>query len=902
MFVIILLVLSVNFANAQIIHSSWKDGTTGANDCGNWTIFNPNSILQCNNGTGEGAGLYIVQTLATSDDYANFIHPIPNKSTNSVGFYIRTGLNVSNVGGNNAKVISFRTTNETLTTGDNGIKFAIGQIGGVLGLYRQDASPDVLIDLFPDGTTGHFNNYTFVWYFDNENIAVFVNDTLFGNTSDTGGFTGQKNANITSFTFSTASNSHEVTSGMINFIVGNGTDLSDVIAVFADTQNPNFADSSINISNPINLDVVGLSQVVNDETLLSAYRFADNRTGTFVNSSAFSISGTSVNATFNMTLTNEVRGDVVGFEWHVTDDAGNVNTSGISAFTVANTAPSQPTILFPTDTLTTNLQPMDINVTFPADVDSDAITIFYYINDTLNQTSATNVTFNASDGVYTLNVSIFDGFDSSSNASLSFNIDTINPILTINAPDNNSIHSLSVPVDLLCTDSNPFLLNYTFFQDDTVFNSEQDETPSANQLSIVSSIDTSARASGNYGFNVSCSDVHTRKAIGNYNPVENIGMRRITFTDDENNIRIRLISNPVGYTFSNINTVKTIDRYSFDFGGTVPFGVYRFMISSDEPLIYLGTSEFNGHFVTSNNWIDFENNDISALYSVTRITAFRYFIDITTTSLNFESIGGLNIVEQFLDLEIDNTAPVPTTVLNNNTPEIDTIIQYNISCTDANGISLVAVEINTSGSFVNITTDLGLNATPFGQIINHTAVNGTFAFRSTCEDAIGNPVQSGLTTYTSTTPLDDLIPPTIDSTAIQNATPQEDDVIEINVTCSDPFSGLNNITVENNASDISFTNVSVGFFNNVTTAQTFEFNHTVVFGFISHRFTCTDGAGNSAQSGLVNYNSTEVPVAAIITAQIILPLENLGNVVGMLALLLVIIGLIFGKKVLTGNR
>jgi uncharacterized protein YxeA len=736
---------------------------------------------------------------------------------------------------------------------------------------------------FRNATTGVWFTYLVINPFGNDDRhAIHYINISTGEETGTG--MGVSGVNLS---FSVNSDVQMTEIGVIN-----GTNIS------LDTTRPTFASASVNITIPQLNDVVGTGQIVQDETALSTYRFADNRTGTFVNSSAFSISETSVNATFNFT-NSLTRGNVIGFKYHVTDNAGNTNETEISTVTVANIAPSQPTILFPTDTLTTNLQPMDINITFPADADSDAITIFYYINDTLNQTSSTNVTFNASDGVYTLDVSIFDGFDSSSNASLSFNIDTVNPIILINEPQNNSLHRLSVPVDLLCTDSNPFLLNYTFFQADTIFNSEQNGTPTGDELTIVSSIDTSARTSGNYGFNVSCSDVHTRKKIGDYNPNKDKTNKKVTFSPNTNDIEIQLIDSPVGYIFSDITAIKKKDRYSFDFGASVTRGLYKFKItSSTEPLIYLQDSEFDGHFVTSRNWIDFENDDTSAIYSVTKINDYSYFVSMTTDSLNFDSIGGLNIVESSLDLEIDNTAPGVTAVLNNNTPEIPAIIQYNTSCTDANGISSVSAEVNTSGSFVNITTDFGLNATPFGLIINHTAVNGTFAFRSTCEDAVGNSIQSGLTTYVSHAPTVDTQNPVIDSTAIQNATPQEDDVIGINATCTDAFTGLSNITVENNATLTTFTNVSTSFYNNDTTA-TFEFNHTVVFGFIAHRFTCTDGVGNSAQSALVNYNSTEAPV---ITAEVIFPLESVGNVIGMLALFLIIMGLIFGGKALAGKK
>ncbi len=98
-----------------------------------------------------------------------------------------------------------------------------------------------------------------------------------------------------------------------------------------------------------------------------------------------------------------------------------------------NTPPSTPTIINPTATAH-NTIPLDLQVTFPPDADADPITINYYINGTLNSSSDSNSTLNASDGVYLLEVELNDGTDSSSNASVTFSIDTVNPILTITSP------------------------------------------------------------------------------------------------------------------------------------------------------------------------------------------------------------------------------------------------------------------------------------------------------------------------------------------------------------------------------------------------------------------------------------------------------------------------------------
>ena len=56
-----------------------------------------------------------------------------------------------------------------------------------------------------------------------------------------------------------------------------------------------------------------------------------------------------------------------------------------------NSPPQTPVILFPTTNLITMDQPMDINVTFPADLDLDGITIHYFIDGVLNQTSANSL-------------------------------------------------------------------------------------------------------------------------------------------------------------------------------------------------------------------------------------------------------------------------------------------------------------------------------------------------------------------------------------------------------------------------------------------------------------------------------------------------------------------------------
>ena len=131
------------------------------------------------------------------------------------------------------------------------------------------------------------------------------------------------------------------------------------------------------------------------------------------------------------------RGNVINFTIVVNDTTNNINQSQ-QIITVANTAPNAPIILYPTNELNTSQQPLHLNITFNSDLDDDVITIRYYINGTLNQTSTTNTTFNASDGIYVLNVSLFDSFDSGSNTTISFFLDTTPPRIFLESPSNNT--------------------------------------------------------------------------------------------------------------------------------------------------------------------------------------------------------------------------------------------------------------------------------------------------------------------------------------------------------------------------------------------------------------------------------------------------------------------------------
>lgn len=451
------------------------------------TAGNQNFTLGSNTGVSSAGML----TIFASSSGATSTLQMINLSTNTNNFSCEWQMNSSGISNSQAWLELTARNNSGDFDGTNRQWYGNIQSGN---LFINDFDQGVgdSIDLGAQSST--FKNYTII-FFEDTSIEAFVDGisqgTALSANSDSGNWTYFKIFAQTGGI------------GMDNFTCYNGTSKPEDIIL--DTTIPSFGASSINNSAPRVNDVVLFSQVVQDETALSSYRFAHNQSGSFVNSSSFGISGTSQNATFNLSI-NQVARDVIGFIWHTEDTSGNANTTAIGILAVANTPPETPTITFPTVGLVTFLQPMDMNVTFPEDADLNTISISYYIDDVLNQTSDFNVTFNASDATYNLKVSLFDGIDFSSNASVTFTIDTINPIITITVPINNTVHNTDITVDLTCDNTNVLNFTYNFHNDTDVVQVSVNETSGLTQTKLTQFVDTTGIGIGDYNMNITCTD------------------------------------------------------------------------------------------------------------------------------------------------------------------------------------------------------------------------------------------------------------------------------------------------------------------------------------------------------------------------------------------------------------
>ncbi len=274
--------------------------------------------------------------------------------------------------------------------------------------------------------------------------------------------------------------------------------------IVTDTTPPTSASPSINNSNPrINEDVL-LSILAQDETELSTVSFAHNQSGTLINVSLQDASGTSFNATATLSVTL-IKNNVIGFQWSINDTSGNQVQTAVDTFTIVNTPPQTPIILFPTASLLTNQIPLDLNVTFLNDADGDAITITYYINGTVNATSSSNVTLDASSNVYQLNVDLNDGEASSGNASVVFEIDIDNPLvsLIVPTPVNNSFSTSIIQVfNLSITEQNLDTITLNF--------NGTNETGFVNDFNNFFSLTKNTMAEGLFFY-----QIHVNDTVGN---------------------------------------------------------------------------------------------------------------------------------------------------------------------------------------------------------------------------------------------------------------------------------------------------------------------------------------------------------------------------------------------------
>lgn len=322
------------------------------------------------------------------------------------------------------------------------------------------------------------------------------------------------------------------------------------------------------------------------------------------------------------------------------------------------------------DNTINNTIPFDISFSVSDDSANDILCIFSnttetFDSDTFTQ-SVTNI-FTLAEGEISLNqnfpdlrITCFDNTEMNNSAFISLNItlDNILPIITTISPSDekifNRITISSISIKTTCTDNPVFRLNITIENATDRIASFESRSPVDNVITIDESLSISNLGIGNYTITNTCADPHTKTIIGNYYIKKNSSNYGITY----NRLFTIRYLNDSGIGIKSFGTSKEADRYKFWYRSgekeTPEKRVFTFEIISRKPVYYLPDSIYRGHFVTGNNWIDFEIDDADAAYLITENEKGNFEISITTsrTDLEFNSVGDLNIVTETTTFEI----------------------------------------------------------------------------------------------------------------------------------------------------------------------------------------------------------------------------------------------------------
>lgn len=282
---------------------------------------------------------------------------------------------------------------------------------------------------------------------------------------------------------------------------------------------------------------------------------------------------------------------------------------------------------------------------------------------------------------YTINCSRSDGLKNST-SYYKFVYDTTEPIINLYNPlsDNNSIYdknnTLFFIANYSTSDNSLYQFNYTLWRLDNsiLYNDEQLNLIGSTNYNNTHNISIQYLNNGIYKGFVESSDSHTNK----YLPVaKNVYQypdsllfefhsKEINPSGSSHNKSciIEITSNDKDNIIS-MNTEKLKDRYTFITQYNKNMNQATFNLKSNNPIIYLSDSDYKGHFITNNYWIDFEDNYFSTVNTI-KITDYHYSVIINYqeslpafTENKFHSIGGLNINKIYFEFEIINSTYTP---------------------------------------------------------------------------------------------------------------------------------------------------------------------------------------------------------------------------------------------------
>jgi len=262
----------------------------------------------------------------------------------------------------------------------------------------------------------------------------------------------------------------------------------------------------------------------------------------------------------------------------------------------------------------------------------------------------------STDDTYYYKAGCWSDGDSANSTVRSWVLDTIEPYITVNPSTdieatnitvlNNYLTNLTINVTFQDDNLYHTLINITNSTGDSVYQRLNTSTGGSTD-SFAATIDISSWSVGeNYTLKLYASDTHTKNKIKDWKVKKDVFKTYVEFETD-NGRTIRVKSKESWTNIKKFDTVKKTDRYNFDMEFKNEKIQTSFTVTCDKEIDIIEDSEWPGHMICGENWIDFDEAGTgNEVVNLKRIGPTEVEVDISNINgkkFVFNSIGGLNI-------------------------------------------------------------------------------------------------------------------------------------------------------------------------------------------------------------------------------------------------------------------
>lgn len=359
--------------------------------------------------------------------------------------------------------------------------------------------------------------------------------------------------------------------------------------------------------------------------------------------------------------------------WTAADVAAAYNNDAGDTFTKTVASTLSITDLYPDNDTQFNSPSLSINVT-TSTTSAESYNVSLYLNNTLNTTAfnisgntttSFNFTFSSdADLEFYYYVTVMSASSSANSTNRTFYIDRVTPSInsTVPAPQvggvwpNMYYKNFTTLTNIIDQNLFSWYINLTTSTGTFLYNWTNQSLTGESELNITQFINMTDLY-GVFNLSVTVADGHTKQRIQPFNT--RVEGARMSFDD------VDITSSD--FLMNDLWQYHQVDRHKFGYGYLLPRRSAQYIVESDTPITILnGQTDYPGHLITGNKWIDFANEHVESV-SVNRIDSFTVQVDVefdtALTSIEYSSIGELNIVTQnfaFFMMNASTSGPAAT--------------------------------------------------------------------------------------------------------------------------------------------------------------------------------------------------------------------------------------------------